>query len=403
MSRLRASRAAMARGDLAEARAQAVIADSVACGHPGSMAMLARIAARTGDRSEALRWLREFAATGLIGRFVRDTTFAVLSDDAEFQAIAARLDSNGASIARASAAFRLSDPLLLAEDVAWDAASRRFLVSSIHRGAIVSVDPAGREAPFLPGGDGIWGVYAVGVDTARDRVWATTAAGPECERYAQADSGRSALVALDRRTGRVLRRFELPRDGARHVLGDMTIGPDGAVYVTDSVAGGVYRLRPGGAALDTLAPAGTFASPQQPVLASDRRRLLIPDYPRGIAALELEGGRIRWLAKPRSLAGGGIDGLCRDGDRLIAIQNGTAPRRVLELSLDAASERIVAWRVLEQASPPLGEPNHGVIVGRDLVFIGNSGWDRMSDSGEFAAPDGAAAPALLRLHLDDRP
>jgi len=63
-----------------------------------------------------------------------------------------------------------------------------------------------------------------------------------------------ALVALDRRTGRVLRRFELPRDGARHVLGDMTIGPDGAVYVTDSVAGGVYRLRPGGAALDTLAP-----------------------------------------------------------------------------------------------------------------------------------------------------
>ena len=402
MTRLRASRAAMARGDLAEARTQAVIVDSIAGGHPGSMAMLARIAARRGERSEALRWLTDLAATGLTAHLPADSTFAAFAGDPRFQAIAARMDSNGTPIARATVAVRLSDPGLLAEDVAWDATGRRFLVSAIHRGAIVALDSAGRERPFFQGGDGVWGVYALAVDAAHDVVWATTAAGPEFERYTQADSGRAALIAIDRRTGRLKLRLELPRDGARHVLGDQAIGPDGAVYITDSVAGGVFRLRPGSATLDTLAPAGTFASPQQPALTADGRRLLIPDYPRGIAALDVTGAGLRWLAKPRTLACGGIDGLCRDGDRLIAIQNGTSPRRVLELRLDATSERIVAWRVLEQASPALGEPNHGIIVGRDLVFIGNSGWDRVNDRGELDAPEGAVAPVLLRLRLDDR-
>src|SRR5262249_5854216 len=160
----------------------------------------------------------------------------------------------------------------------------------------------------------------------------------------------------------------------RHVLGDLTIGPDGTVYVTDSVAGGVFRLRPGSPALETLARAGTFGSPQQPAVTGDGQRLLVPDYPRGIAPLGLRGGTVRWLARPRTLACGGIDGLVRDGDRLLAIQNGTAPHRVLELSLDPAAERIVGWRVLEQASRGLGEPNHGVIVERTLMLIGNSGW-----------------------------
>jgi hypothetical protein len=57
----------------------------------------------------------------------------------------------------------------------------------------------------------------------------------------------------------------------------------------------------------------------------------------------------------------------------------------------------VSWRVLEQASARLGEPNHGVMVGRDFVLIGDSGWDRVGPDGRLVTPPGTRPPVLLRL------
>jgi len=172
------------------------------------------------------------------------------------------------------------------------------------------------------------------------------------------------------------------------------------VYACESYGGAVYRLRRAAAALETLVPAGTFRSPQMPALAADGRRLYVADYSRGIAVVDLATRATGWLPKPYSLAAGGIDGLYRDDDRLIAIQNGTAPHRVLELQLDARGAAITSWRVLEQASERLGEPNHGVLVGRDFYLIGDSGWDRVGDDGTLQTTAEARPPVLLRLGLE---
>jgi len=247
----------------------------------------------------------------------------------------------------------------------------------------------------------VWGIYALAIDAARGRLWATTAAGPTFEHYDPADSGRTALLAYDLRTARRLARIELPRDGKRHVLGDMTLGRDGTVYVTESLAGGVYRLRVGANTLDTLAPSGTFLSPQTPVVARDGRRLLLPDYPRGLASLEIATGRVMWLPKPRTLASGGIDGLYRSGNDLIAIQNGTTPNRVIELGLNHDETAITGWRLANQGRW-LTDLNHGTWREPEHIFwlIGHSGWDRVGDDEVLRTPDGAGPPVLgqLRFH-----
>jgi hypothetical protein len=36
-------------------------------------------------------------------------------------------------------------------------------------------------------------------------------------------------------------------------------------------------------------------------------------------------------------------------------------------------------------------------VGRDFVFVGNSGWDRVNEREELETPAGARPPVLLRL------
>jgi hypothetical protein len=101
-----------------------------------------------------------------------------------------------------------------------------------------------------------------------------------------------------------------------------------------------------------------------------------------------------------ALASGGIDGLYLDGARLIAVQNGTNPHRVLHLMLDPTGTSIIAWRALEHASPHMGEPNHGVLVGNDFYFIGDSGWERVGDDGQLHTTPESRSPVLLKLDLE---
>lgn len=120
------------------------------------------------------------------------------------------------------------------------------------------------------------------------------------------------------------------------------------------------------------------------------------------------------MEKPRSLAASGIDGLysipggalevdvygaVRIPGGVLAIQNGTRPIRILSLSIDSARRRILGWTVLDQDSPDLGEPNHGVVSGGSFFFLGNSGWDRVNGREELETPVGAAPPVILRLQI----
>jgi len=396
----RLARSAFAAGDWAASRHHFERADAIVGGGANAMYNLAIVEARAGHPAAALDHLEEFASTGLTRAAARDTMFTALRSDPRFTAVTAQLDSNAAPRGAAVVAHQLKDAALLAEDLAWDAAGKRFFVSSIHERKIVAVDEKGETRDFTGADEpDFWGAFALRLDPKRHLLWATTAAIKTIERYDDADSGRAAVIAFDTRSGKRVRRADLASDGRAHVLGDMTVAGDGTVYVTDSVGGGVYRLRPGAAALDTVLAPGTFTSPQSPVLAPGGRRLVIPDYPRGLAAVEIASGKVTWLPKPRTFASGGIDGLYWTGRGLIAVQNGTSPRRVLWLDTDAQLTRVTGWRVLEQATDRLGEPSHGVIAGHDFFFLGDTGWDRVGDDEVMKTDAESTAPVILRMTL----
>jgi len=402
LDRLRTAQACLGSHDLEGAKLALEDADRMLGGHAGSMSALASIATRQSNTKDALLWLDRLAATGLSRNVEKEESFARLKSNPQFQSIATRLKANGDPIANATVAFRLSDPALLAEDVVWDAPRHRFLISSVHEGKIIAVDPQGVASDFVPAGaKDLWSIYGLAIDGKHNRLWATTAAGPEFANFQLADSGRTALLGYDLKNGKQVARFDLPPDGKRHVLGDLTVGAEGAVYVSESIGGGVYRLPgPKASALDTVLAPHFLGSPQMPALTADGRSLVVADYPQGLFVIDLAGRGGHWLPKPHSLATTGIDGLYLYENRLIGIQNGTSPHRVLEMQLAPDSTQVVTWHVLEQATPDLGEPNHGVVVDRDFYFIGNSGWDRVGDDGMLKTPSDAKAPVLLKLRLD---
>ena len=399
---LRAARVLMAQGHLPAAKNHFARLDSIAGGLPSTTYGLAQIAARHGDRAEALRRLRAYAAMGLSQAVERDSSFAALYGDSAFVELARRLQANGRPIAAATIEVVLKDSSLLAEDLAYDARSRTFYVSSIHRGKIVAVDSTGAARDFIPAGsERGWGVYGLAIDPARGLLWGSLAATPTVVTYVAADSGRTAIAAWDLATGARRTFVELPPDGSRHLLGDISLAPDGTLYATESIGGGLYELRPGATALDTLAASGTFASPQMPLVVEPGRRLWISDYPRGIVEFDLKRRAVRSVAKPKALALSGVDGMALGSGGVVVIQNGTRPARVLHLKTAGARRSIVSGRVLEQGSELLGEPNHGIVAGGMLYLIGNSGWDRVNRDDILETPEGATSPMILRLPLPE--
>jgi sugar lactone lactonase YvrE len=363
-------------------------------GNSGVSYNLACAEALLGHKRAALDYLREYAASGLVANALADSDFVSIWGEPEFQRIALRLKANGRPAAPSTLVHTFGDVGALIEDVCHDSASGTWYASSVRRGLVFTFDTSGVEKRLAVAPEG-WGAFAVSVDPARRLLWASVAALPTADGYAEADSGRTALVCWDLAAGKVIRRLETPRTGVRRLLGDMCLTSDGTVYVTDSFAGTVYRVRAGGDSLEVVVADGVLRGPQTPALAADGKRLYVADSGVGISIVDLASGDVKPMRCKPGVCIEGIDGLVRDGAILYAVQNGTRPERVVRFQLDAKGEEVLGWTLYEQGGLSLGEPTHGAIVDGGFVFIANSGWDRVGKD-EKLKDTLDARPAQLR-------
>lgn len=373
-------------------------------GRPDIAYRLAKVEARLAHRDASLRSLEIYARSGLeLGDPAQEPVFEDLRADPRFEQLVATYRAQ----LKPAGAHKVLDTMpgrdLIAEDLALDPRDGSRYVSSVRAGKVLRLDSSGHWTDFLlPRDLSAWGLYAVAADPLHERIWVSSIAGAVSPPYRTTDSGRSAVLRINLRSRAVERRYELA-DGKEHALGDMALGTDGTVYVSDGLGGGVYRVDPeANAQLAPLVPAGLLRSPQTPVSLPDGTRLLVPDYSRGIAIVDLKRpGTVAWLAHEPALAAYGIDGLYLRGQDLIAVQNGTVPERLLLLRLDPGFTRIISWAVLLARAPGLGDPTHGFVDGRQFQFIVNSGWDRVDDQGHLDTATAVENPAIWSIDLPD--
>jgi hypothetical protein len=124
----------------------------------------------------------------------------------------------------------------------------------------------------------------------------------------------------------------------------------------------------------------------------------VPDYARGIGVLDLASKGVVWLSASKH-ALNGIDGLYFVRGFLIATQNGSSPERVIRFQLDSTLTAIVSEEVIERATPTLGDPTHGVVVGDGFYYIANSGWNAIDDHGDLKAGAKLTPAKIMRLRL----
>ena len=187
-------------------------------------------------------------------------------------------------------------------------------------------------------------------------------------------------------------RFSPPDDGD-HAFGDVALGPDGAVYVSDSLSGQVLRLPPGAETLQSLVPAGFLGSPQGIVVAEDGTSLIVADYSSGLHRVSLTDGAVTRLSAPADAVLVGIDGLIPMNGGVLALQNGVQPHRVLRLTLSATQTAVTRVEVLAANLDDLNEPSTGLALNGDLVFVSRTQWGAFDGEGQRRVQD--PAPTVI--------
>lgn len=384
--------------DLTTAAARLAEADRLVTNHPGLIQMRARVAAASGNPQEALALWRRYAGLGLAANPARDPLYAAMIALPEWSAVAGLMTANREPVGALEAAASIPQAVVI-ENVVRDRDHGRMLVSAIAGRTILQVGDDGSASPWLTSDAPVAGVLGLAIDQARGLLWAASSGMAAAVPADDPLRDTSELLKIDLETGRLLARYRAP-DAPRRNFGDVAVGPDGAVYVSDSVAGDVWRLAPGGEALQPLVPAGIFGSPQGMAVSGDGRALIMADYGSGFHRVSLSDGAVTPMPSPETASLIGVDTVLRRGDDLIVVQNGTSPMRLLKLTLSADHTRILTARTLAANLPVMTDPAGGSIDGDALLFVALSQLGSYDDNG--ALRSGAAPPpaVIARLPLD---
>jgi sugar lactone lactonase YvrE len=139
----------------------------------------------------------------------------------------------------------VEEPGLHPEGVERDAERSRFLVSSVTQGTVTAVEDDGALETLVRDGD-VTASIGIHIDPERGRLLVADA---DLSAVQGGGEGHARLGIYDLETGERLHHVDLGglHDG-RHFANDVTVGPDGSAYVTDSFSPVIYRVSPDGEA-----------------------------------------------------------------------------------------------------------------------------------------------------------
>lgn len=367
---------------------------------PGSLIRLARVEMAADKPDEAAAHLAAYAALGLTWNMAGDPALAPLLERPDFTETAQALTANGRPAGEVATLAEINRPGAIFEGLA--AAPDGWLVSSVTGHTILKI-VGGQAQPFLQADGETGALFGLAVDAGAGVVWAAEAWGPDIP--GSTGPARSGVVKIALADGKVLARYPLADDGKARQLGDVTLGPDGSLYVSDAVGAGIYRLAPGGAALELLIQSPEMGSPQGMAYCG-KDSLLVADYATGLHRINLVTGQSVLLdGPPAALAG--IDGLfampsrvAPEGRLFIASQNGVSPERLLSIRLTADCSRISAVSMLaagEGAKAGLKDLTLGAASDRWLAVISHGGWSSYGADGKAVAGAPQSPATLIGL------
>jgi sugar lactone lactonase YvrE len=349
-----------------------------------------------GERDAAFALLRSLQGRKLGLIPVRDAGFETVWDDPEFQKIREKLANEEPRTPNAPVAFRLADPKLIPEGIAYDPKQDRFFIGSVAQKKIVSANRKGEVKDFSKPGDNLDCVLGLCVDVAREKLYAVSTNGFLDEAQTKR---RNAAVCYDLKSGRVVDRFDAPE---AKQLNDVAVASDGTIYVTDSESGTLFRKKPDEKTLTAFGAPGALPAANGITFGVEGN--LYVAISTGIATIDLSTGVPTRLPQPGAVVTGACDGLYWHDGGLIGIQNVTNPGRVIRIALVEKGTHVSGVTTLQSPRhPEFAEPTTGAIAGDTLHVIANSYVGHFQPDGTIKDPDELKPTAVVAVPLRSWP
>ena len=253
-------------------------------------------------------------------------------------------------------------------------------VSSILDRTILACRKSCRPLAVLPPG---LHPFTIAWDSVRKRLWVAADCPPGVPGITACDRG--ALIGIDR-SGREVTRIA-PAVGIFHP-GDVS-ATAGRVFLSDNRNGMVFALGSTGKTLMAVVYPGVGKSAQGTALDPSGTRLIVADYSKGIASVELAKWTRTLLPRQDGKPLRGIDGLVRCGNRYIGIYDGDTPGRLLVFTV--GPQGIVMGDLIEGLTLP--DPTQVAYDGKRLLIVADSGWATI-DKPAFVRTQGAPIIAI---------
>ena len=216
-----------------------------------------------GERDEGFKLLQSLKGRKLGLVPAPDAGFDSVWNDPEFQKIRKEFADEEPKTADSPMAFRLKDPKLIPEGIAYDDSTKRFFLGSISQRKIIVTDEKGEVRDFSGPEDKLDCILGLTVDKNRTYLYAVSTNGFE---DSAKTARRNAVVCYDLKTSQLTDRFAAS-DAMQ--LNDLTVANDGTVYATDSASGTVFRKRADEKQLSRLGDMGALRGANGIALAAD--------------------------------------------------------------------------------------------------------------------------------------
>lgn len=360
--------------------------------------VLARSSASRGETARALTYLERLAAIPKWDYPLDPRDFGELARDPGFTAVKQTLDARAPQLSHGAVAMELDRVDLVPEGVAWDPRRGELLVGSMYQRQVLASDAAGHLRELVPAKRaGLLGVLGLSIDVERDRLWMAAVAAPFIRDYDESMAGQSGVWGFDLATGAPIGHAMAPRHPSQ--INDVVALGDGRVVATDSQTGAILELRADelDAGLRELVPAGTFLGPNGIVGAADGKAVYVADF-QGLHRVDADGTHARLNPPPGVITLAGIDGLDRQGEVLVGVQNLIGSGRIWALELAPGGRVIADARILDDDHPRADGPTTGVFTGPGRFwYLGNAAMQYTPQGMTEAGPDDRHVILELRV------
>lgn len=249
--------------------------------------------------------------------------------------------------------MRLASVALEPVGLAYDSASRRFVVGDRRDNKLIVADEVFNHVNDLIGATsgGFGRLSAVEIDTRRGDLWVTSTE----------ENGVASVHKLQLVSGRVLARLDMPDSLKPIVISDFAVLDSGALLLLDSAGGRLVPVKSVAGPFERAIPLKVSGASS---LATADGRVYVA-HERGLSVVELSGGRVVEIAAPKGASLTGLRRIRWTRGTLLALQENGDSTRMIRIRLSRRGQAATAIEPLDRGAASAGT---ALTISRDAAY-----------------------------------